>query len=72
MLSPVQMDTNIAGILYVASVCACVGLQTLLHVVGSCCAKFQTGQMFSHVQTNATTPSFVGPTMLGVVESVCS
>ena len=77
MLSPVQTDTTLLGFYTLrpfahASVCACVRLYTLLHVVGSCCAKFQTGQTFSHVQTNATTPSFVGPTMLGVVESVCS
>jgi len=34
------------------------------------CAKFETGQTFSHVQTDPTTPNTVGPTMLGVVASV--
>ena len=32
----------------------------LLCVVGSCCAKFETGQTFSCVQTDATTPTIVG------------
>ena len=54
--------------LYDASVCTpCC---TLLRVVGSCCAKFETGQTFSYVQTDATTPKIVGLTMLGVVASV--
>ena len=54
--------------LHVASVCTpCC---RLLRVVGSCCAKFHTGQKFSYVKTNATTPNFAGPTMLGVVTSV--
>ena len=30
-------------------VTCCVRLHTLLHVVGSCCAKFDTGQNFSYV-----------------------
>ena len=30
-------------------VTCCVRLNTLLHVVGSCCAKFDTGQNFSYV-----------------------
>ena len=29
----------------------------LLRVVGSCCAKFETGQTFRYVQTDATTPN---------------
>ena len=33
----------------------CVLLHILLRVVGSCCAKFETGQTFSYVQTDATT-----------------
>ena len=37
----------------------CVFLPSLLHVVRSCCAKFETGQTFSYVQTDATTPSNV-------------
>ena len=35
-------------------VTCCVRLHTLLHVVGCCCAKFETGQTFSPVQTDAT------------------
>ena len=31
----------------------CVRLHTLLHVVGCCCAKFETGHNFSPVQTDA-------------------
>ena len=31
----------------------------LLRVVGGCCAKIETGQTFSHVQTDATTPKIV-------------
>ena len=44
----------------------------LLGVVGRCCAKFETVQTFSYVQTDATTldTSIVGPTMLRVVASV--
>ena len=38
----------------------CVRLHTLLHDVGSCCAKFETGQTFSYVQTDVTTPNNVG------------
>ena len=34
--------------------CCCV-------LFGSCCAKFETGQTFSYVQTDATTPNIVGP-----------
>ena len=30
-----------------------------LRVVGSCCTKFETGQTFSYVQKDATTPSNV-------------
>ena len=46
--------------LHVESVCTpCC---TLLRVVGSCCAKFETGQTFSYVQTEAT--------LLGVIASV--
>ena len=42
--------------------CAC--FLTLLHVVVCCCAKFETSQTFSPVQTDATS--------LGVVASVCT
>ena len=31
----------------------------LLRVVGSCCAELGTGQTFSYVQTDATTPNIV-------------
>ena len=31
----------------------------LLRVVGSCCAKFETGQTFRYVQTDATTPIII-------------
>ena len=33
---------------------------TLSHDVGSCCAKFETGQTFSYVQPDVTTPNNVG------------
>ena len=36
-------------------------------VVGSCCAKFETGQTLSHLQTDASIPNNVGscwPTLL--------
>ena len=36
-----------------------------------CCVKFETGQSFSYGQRDATTPTIVGPTMLGVVEYLC-
>ena len=39
-------------------------------IVERCCARFETGQTFSYVQTDATTPYIVGPTMLGVAASV--
>ena len=42
----------------------------LLRVVGSCYAKFETGQTFSPVETDARTPHIVGLTMLGAVASV--
>ena len=35
------------------------------------CTKFETSQIFSYVQMEATTPNIVGPTKLGVVASVC-
>ena len=40
-------------------VTSCTCLHTLLHVVGSCCAKFETGQTLSYVQMDATTPNNV-------------
>ena len=57
-------------------VICCVHLHTVLHVVACywefSCAKFETSQTFSYVQTEATTPNIVGPTKLGVVASVCT
>ena len=41
--------------LHVAS--GCTPYCMLLRVVGSCCAKFETGQTLSYVQTDATTPN---------------
>ena len=39
----------------------CVRFHTLLHVVKSCqCAKFETVQTLSYVQTDGTTPNIVG------------
>ena len=71
LLSPVQTEATCLAnnsqhfwMLYVASVCTsrCI----LMRVVGICCAKFETGQTFSYVQTHATTYNIVGSTMLGV------
>ena len=39
----VQTDTALLD------VTCCVRLHILLHVVGSCCAKFETGQTLSYV-----------------------
>ena len=39
----------------------------LSRVVGSCCVRFETGQTFNYLQTDATSPNIIGPTMLGVV-----
>ena len=50
--------------LHVSSFCTpcCMFGCLLLRVVGtSCCAKFETGHTFNHVQTDATTPSIVVP-----------
>ena len=38
-------------LLTLLDVTCCVRLHTLLHVVGSCRAKFETGQTFSYVAT---------------------
>ena len=40
-------------------------MSRLFALTVACCAKFETGQTFSYVQTDATTPKIVGPTMLG-------
>ena len=55
--------------LHVASVCKTFCI--LLRVVGSSCAKFESGgQTFSYVQTDGTTPNTVWPTMLGADEVI--
>ena len=60
-------------------------LRPFAHPVACCCATFQTGQnlsfprctacpnlhLFAH-HSDATTSNIVGPTMLGVVASVCT
>ena len=48
-------------------VTCCVRLHTLLHVIGSCCAKLDTGQSFSRLQTDAT----LWLTTLDIVGSCC-
>ena len=50
-------DSQHCWMLHVASVCTpcCMSLP----VVGSCCAKFETGHTFIYVQTDATTPNKV-------------
>ena len=72
-LKPRANGRNIVGqqlpniVLNVASVCTpCCMLFMLLPLVGSCCAKFVTGQTFSYMQTDATTSNIVRPAMLGV------
>ena len=64
-LKPRANGRNIVGqqLVTLLDVTCCVRLHTLLHVVGSCRAKFETVQTFSNVRTEATTV----PTMLGVV-----
>ena len=47
-------------------VACCVRMRTLLHVVGSCCIRLHTT-----ANTDATIPNIIGPTMLGIVASVC-
>ena len=42
----------------------------LSRVVGSCCVRFETGQTFNYLQTDAKSPNIIGPTMLGVVAFV--
>ena len=71
-LKPCENGRNIVGqrLPTLLDVTCCVCLHTLLHVVGSCGANFETGQTFSYVQTDAKTPNIVAPTMLGVVACV--
>ena len=42
-----------------SDVTCCICLHILLHIVGSCCTMFETGQTFSYVQTDATTFNYV-------------
>ena len=57
-----------------------IRLHTLLHIVACCYvslgviaqSKFETRQNFSYVQTDATIPNIVGPSLFGVVGSVCT
>ena len=65
ILKQLQEVIDHIWMLRVASVCTPCCM--LLRLVGSCCAKFETGQTFSYVQTDATTPNIVGscrPTIL--------
>ena len=45
-------------LIHVASVCTPCCM--LLRIFGSCCAKFETGQTFSYVQTGTTATNIVG------------
>ena len=40
-------------------VTCCIRLHTLLLAVGSCCAKFETGQIFRYVEMDSTTSNNV-------------
>ena len=52
------------------NIVGCYMLRPFAHPVVCCYANFETGQTISYVKTDATTPSIVGPTMLGIVASV--
>ena len=81
LLSPVQTKGNIVGqqipTLYFVVTCY-VPLDTLLHVYACCCvllgvvAQSLTPVKLLDVQTDATTPNTVGPTMLEVITTVCT
>ena len=60
------MDATLLDVTY------CDRLLTLLHVVGSCRAKFETGQTLSYVQTNASIPNNVWELLANNFASVCS
>jgi len=53
-LTPRANGRNIVGqqLLTLLDVTCCVRLHTLLHVVGCCCAKFETGQTFQPTTPN--------------------
>ena len=70
-LSPMQTGSTLLAnspklcwMLRVASVCTPCCM--LVHVIGSCCAKFETDQTFSYVQTDATTPNNVASICTGL------
>ena len=48
----------------------CVRLHTMLHVVGSCCAKFETSQTFSYMQTDALTQNDAENNLLNLIHSM--
>ena len=52
LLKPRANERNIVG---------CYMLRPFTQPVACCCAKFETGQTFSYVQTDATTPNIAGP-----------
>ena len=67
-LKPRANGRNIVGqqLPTLLDVTCCVRLHTLLRVVGSCGAKFETSQTFSYVQTDATTPNNVASVCAGL------
>ena len=61
-ISPVQTDATLLAsqqLPTLLDVTCCVRLDTLLHVVTCCCTKFETGQTFTYVPTEATTPNAI-------------
>ena len=59
-------NIHLHGALHVAS--TCIRCCMLLGVVAQ---KFEISHTFSYVQRDAAAPNIVGPTVLGVVTSVC-
>ena len=84
MVKPHANRRNIVGqqLPTLLDVACCVRLHTLLHVVGCCCAKFETSQTFQPTTPNisfvpwspkhSATICTALPTLLGVVASVCA
>ena len=60
--------TQHCWMLHGASVCTPCFM--LLHVVGSCCRKFETGQTSSYMQTDATTPNYVASVCTGLKQKI--
>ena len=60
--------TQHCWMLHVASVCTPCFM--LLHVVGSCCTKFEIGQTSSYMQTDATTPNYVASVCTGLKQKI--